>query len=449
MAGFYSVLRIEDFACPSECAACIEACAQRWGESKPAVIRTIEKPDINVHSVATCYQCSQPKCLEVCPAEAITKSPSDGIVRINEEECVACGACVEACPYDQIYVDEQTNIAFKCDLCDGDPKCVKACPYGVISFLEPGKTRKHLGRDLVSHGVYMCQGCAAELAFRFTQRVVQKVTGQPAIYFGTSSCMALIWQTAGPGRSFLGCSDFYARMTNVASSMTGVRRYFRRIGKNVPLIAFAGDGSTVDIGFQNLSGAAERGENFVYICYDNHGYMNTGIQRSGSTPFGAWTTTTPVGGPDRGKTRAGKNVPLIMAFHGVPYAATASPAFLEDYAEKLTKALSVKNGLAYIHLIIPCNTGWRFPINKTIEVARMAVETNTFPLWEAEDGQFRLTYLPKRIRPVTEYTKLQGRFSHLKQEELDDLQKQADRGFALIENLTMLREKSLNRKKGG
>jgi phenylglyoxylate dehydrogenase beta subunit len=438
MAGFYNTLKIEDFACPTKCVACIEACAKRRGDSRLAVIRSVQRPEVSCHSVVTCYQCSQPNCLKACPTEAITKSPSDGVVRINEDECVFCGACVDACPYGQIYLDEKSNKVYKCDMCDGNPKCVEACPFGIISLLETNKIRQYMGRELVSHGVYMCQGCAAESSFRFTQRVVERVTGQPPIYFGTSSCMALIWMTAGPGRSFLGCSNFYARMTNVASSMTGVRRYFRRIGKDVPLIAFAGDGSTVDIGFQNLSGAAERGENFVYICYDNQGYMNTGIQRSGSTPFGAWTTTTPVGGRDRGKTRKGKNVPLIMAFHGIPYAATASPAFLEDYAKKLTKALSIKNGLAYIHLIIPCNTGWRFPPERSIELARIAVETNLFPLWEAENGQFRLTYRPKRARPIKDYTNLQGRFSHLEHEELNELQKEADWGFSLIENLTKL-----------
>ncbi|MFC1815934.1 thiamine pyrophosphate-dependent enzyme [Thermodesulfobacteriota bacterium] len=438
MAGFYNVLRIEDAACPPECNACIEACAQRGAGNTPAVIRSIRKPETKFNSVATCLQCSQPKCLEVCPTEAITKGLADGIVSIKEEDCTACGSCVEACPYDQVYINEETDIAFKCDLCDGHPKCVEACPYGVISFLKPGETRQHLGQDTVAHGVYMCQGCAAESAFRFTQRVVEKVTGQPAIYFGTSSCMALIYMTAGPGRTFLGNSIYYCRMTNVASSMTGARRYFRKIGKDVPLIAFAGDGATVDIGFQNLSGAAERGENLVYICYDNHGYMNTGIQRSGSTPLGAWTTTTPVGGPDRGKTRAAKNVPLIMAFHGISYTATASPAYLEDYARKLTKALTVKDGLAYIHLNIPCTTGWRFPINSSVKVARMAVETNMFPLWEAENGQFRITYRPKKARPVADYTRLQGRFSHLEADKLDKLQKEADNGFALIQNLTQL-----------
>ncbi len=438
MVGFYNVLKIEELACPAGCSACLQACAKRQGAEALPVIKLIQKPGAEVHGVATCYQCSQPRCLEACPADAISKSPDDGVVRIDGEACVRCGACVEACAYGQIYQDQETDQVFKCDHCGGAPQCVAACPQGVMSFLKPSETKKYLGKDNVSHGVYMCQGCAPEAAFRFTQRVVEKVTGQPAIYFGTSSCMALILMSAGPGRSFLGNSIFYARMTNVASSMTGVRRHFKRAGKDVPLIAFAGDGSTADIGFQNLSGAAERGEKIVYICYDNQGYMNTGIQKSGATPYGAWTTSTPVGGPYRGKTSPAKNVPLIMAFHGVSYVATASSAFLEDYAEKLAKALQVKDGLSYIHLNTPCTTGWRFPMDKTVEVGRMAVETNMFPLWEAEQGKIRLTYRPKKVKPITEYTKLQGRFAHLKAEELAKLQKEADAGFSLIERLAGL-----------
>lgn len=439
MAGFYDLLRIEEFRCPAGCSACIQACAHRNENKTVPVIRSFGKPGEEHHSIATCYQCNRPGCLDVCPSEAIVKNHADGIVHINEEECSGCGNCVDACPYEQIYFDEEIGKAFKCDLCDGSPRCVDSCPYGVISLFKPSEIRKHLGRGLLSHGVYLCQGCGAELAFRFTQRVVEKVTGKPAIFFGTSGCVALILTTAGPGHSFLGNSIYYCRMTNVASSMTGVHRYFRRIGKDTPLVAFAGDGATVDIGFQNLSGAAERGENFVYICYDNQGYMNTGVQRSGSTPFGAWTTTTPVGGSARGNAiSARKNVPLIMAFHRASYVATASPAYLEDYARKLTKALMVKDGFAYLHLNIPCTTGWRFPTNGTVKVARMAVETNMFPLWEAENLQFRLTYRPKKARPVTDYTRLQGRFSHLEPHELDKLQKEADEGFALIENLTRL-----------
>ena len=148
------------------------------------------------------------------------------MVRIDQEACISCGTCVDACPYGQIYLEKETDKVFKCDLCDGEPKCVEACPHGVISLLKPGETRKYLGQDKLSHGVYMCQGCSPEAAFRFTQRVVDKVTGQPAVYFGTSSCMALVLMNAGVGRSYLGSSIYYCRMTNVASSMTGIRRHF-------------------------------------------------------------------------------------------------------------------------------------------------------------------------------------------------------------------------------
>ncbi|MFH1091917.1 MAG: thiamine pyrophosphate-dependent enzyme, partial [Pseudomonadota bacterium] len=187
-----------------------------------------------------------------------------------------------------------------------------------------------------------------------------------------------------------------------------------------------------------LSGAAERGENIIYVCYDNEAYMNTGVQRSSTTPLGAWTSTTPLGPEGRGKAEVPKYMPLIMAFHGIPYAATASVAFLEDLAEKLKKAKAVKDGLAYIHLLAPCPTGWRAPADLTVELARKAVETNYFPLWEAEHGRFRLTHRPDRPRPVEEFTRLQGRFGHPTGQESSLLQQFVDQRLRLLESLAAL-----------
>jgi pyruvate/2-oxoacid:ferredoxin oxidoreductase beta subunit len=200
-------------------------------------------------------------------------------------------------------------------------------------------------------------------------------------------------------------------------------------------VAFVGDGATADIGFQPLSGAAERRENIIYICYDNEGYMNTGIQRSSTTPPGAWTTTSPVGEFSRGKEYPRKNMPLIMVAHGVSYVATASIAYLEDYVQKLTKAMKVKDGLAYIHLYSPCPTGWRSSPENALSLARLAVETNYFTLWEAEYGEIRLTQEISHPKPVSEFTKLIGKFSHFGEEELAQFQKLVDSEFMLIKNL--------------
>jgi len=230
----------------------------------------------------------------------------------------------------------------------------------------------------------------------------------------------------------------FCLMTNVPSVMTGVKRYFQKKGKDVTCVAFVGDGATADIGFQPLSGAAERGENLIYVCYDNEGYMNTGIQRSSTTPYGGWTTTTPATGKGRGKQRTAKNIPLIMAAHGIPYVATASPGDLEDFARKLVKAKAVKDGLSYIHLFSPCPTGWRASPDRVIDICRMAVETNYFPLWEMEKGEYRLTRRVKKPKPIQEFTKLMGRFSHLQERDYEELQKIVDSRLKVIEGLVRI-----------
>ena len=206
-------------------------------------------------------------------------------------------------------------------------------------------------------------------------------------------------------------------------------------------VAMVGDGATADVGFAGLSGAAQSGENIIYICIDNEAYMATGIQSSGTTPLSAWTFTSPVGRHARGKPRPAKYMPLIMADHGIPYTATATVSHLEDYARKLTKAKQVKDGLVYIHVFSPCWTGWRADEDKSVEVSRMAVETNYFPLWECEGGEFRLNYIPKQRLPIREFTKLMGRFNHLKEEDLEMFQKMVDDRFSLIESLTRLKTK--------
>jgi pyruvate/2-oxoacid:ferredoxin oxidoreductase beta subunit len=225
-------------------------------------------------------------------------------------------------------------------------------------------------------------------------------------------------------------------MTSAASNATGLSRYYRKIGQEATVICFNGDGTAADIGFQNLSGAAERNEHFIYICYDNEGYMNTGVQRSSTTPAGARTATTPVGPNRRGKPTRRKNLPLLMAMHWIPYAATATLSHLEDFAEKLLKAKKKKEeGLAYLHLFCPCPTGWGVPSELAIELCRNAVRTNYFPLWEAENGIVRLTHEVKKPRPVSEYLKPIKKFSHLTPEEQTRIQEDVDFDYAFLRHL--------------
>jgi len=220
--------------------------------------------------------------------------------------------------------------------------------------------------------------------------------------------------------------------------MTGVYRYYRHIGKDVNLVAFVGDGALADVSFQQLSAAAERGEQLTIICYDNEGYMNTGVQRSSTTPPGAWTNTSPVGKKQRGKLQNSKYMPLIMVDHDIPYVATANPAYLEDYAQKLTKALNTKNGLSYIHLFAPCPTGWRFPTDRGIEISQAAVWTNYFPLWECAAGKLSFTTEMRSPKPIYELTRLMGKFSHLNKDEITQLQLSVDKRFAKIKALASI-----------
>lgn len=356
------------------------------------------------------------------------------MVRINEDKCVGCGLCTLACPYGGIYYNPESGKPVKCDMCNGEPKCVAACPYHVLSHVKNSSIMSYFQvEDLLSHGTILCPGCPAEMALRLTLRVL----GRNTILFGAPGCLTstIVGEGTKIGTQLAAAACL---LGNAASVMTGVRRYYKHIGRDVNLVSFVGDGATADIGFQVLSGAAERRENFIHICYDNEGYMNTGIQRSGTTPYGAWTNTSPVGKVDHGKEQPGKNMPLLMLFHSVPYVATATITFLEDYAQKLVKAMQVKDGLAYIHLWSPCPTGWRASQDSAIQISRLAVETNYFPLWEAEHGKIRITHQVSNPKPVSELTRLMQKFSHLSEQELAELQQLVNDSFTSLKNLASI-----------
>ena len=278
--------------------------------------------------------------------------------------------------------------------------------------------------DLLTAATGMCPGCPGELA----ARVMLKVLGRNVITFRTPGCQP-IHMSRVPGIPCL--------MTNIASNMTGASRYMRRTGRDdVTIVCFVGDGATADIGFQPLSGAASRGEHILYICNDNEAYMNTGIQSSSATPQGSWTSTNWVGDKYRGKQTEGKYMPLIMLMHGIAYVATATMGYYEDYVLKLEKAkAATKKGMAYIHLHTPCSIGWRAPADKGIAMSRLAVQTNYFPLWEAEDGKVRFTQRPKKPKPLMDLLKMQKRFSHINDQELARLQKTLDNRLELLDRL--------------
>lgn len=425
MTKLQDTLVAEYAHCPANCSLCGTACASRYQGT--ACIFDLHLPEVAFHGVVKCNQCGQPKCLSVCPTAAITKSETDGVVRINDDKCVGCGLCNLACPYGGVSYNASRAKAYKCDNCNGEPECVPACVSGQLTFARAQEAIGQLNKQIMVKGTLNCAGCGIDLSARVITRFFDHDTyyaGAPGCSISTIMCNAEGATCAAPS---IRCC-----MTNAPGIMTGVQRYFRHIGKEASCIVFAGDGMTADVGFQSLSGAAERGENIIYICFDNEAYMNTGIQQSGTTPHLAWTRTSPVGIVTQGKQRQPKNMPLLMAFHGISYVATASVSYLDDFISKLARARDVKDGMAYLHLFAPCPTGWRASIDSAIDLGRTAVETNYFPLWEANYGRFRLTYQPKSRRPITEYTRLSGRFRHLNEEQLAKIQETVDSRLKLL-----------------
>lgn len=404
-------------------------------QSAPSRIHVASMEERGTFRPFLCQQCLEPSCLEVCPTRALTKGP-DGIVQLEEERCVGCKMCVLACPYKGITYSEERGKSTKCDQCGGRPECVLQCTTGALSFQDFVSSFEGLREkpDLISPGLSACQGCPSELAMRFIGKVIGKnmVMGIPP---GCMSASGVLGFGASTGAKF---PIFFALLGNTAPMLTGIKHAFLRKKKDIHVVGLAGDGATADIGFQSLSAAAERGDNIIYICYDNEAYMNTGIQRSSTTSFGSWTTTTPVGDVGRGKKQKNKDLPMIMAMHDLPYMATACTSYLNDFREKLQKAMEVKEGLAYIHLFSPCPIGWRFPPEDSVKVGRLAVETNFFPLWEVVESNFRITLNIRFPLPIETYTKGIGKYAHLNRRELHELQKIVDERYNRLLAMTHL-----------
>jgi pyruvate ferredoxin oxidoreductase beta subunit len=297
------------------------------------------------------------------------------------------------------------------------------------SSLEVIHVSKPAPKELLAPGHKSCAGCGPAIAMR----MILRATGENVVISQATSCME-VTSTAYPETSWR-VPWVHTLFENACAVAAGAREGLNKRGKeNVKVIAIAGDGGMVDIGFRSLSGALERGHDVLYICYDNEAYMNTGVQRSGATPFGASTTTSPCGHESQGKGEWKKNVPFIAAAHGAKYVATASIGFPEDLEKKIKKALSVK-GPKYLHIHCPCPIGWRFDTSQTVRYAKAAVETGLWALYEIDEGNFKISYKPKEFKPVNDYLEGQGRFKHLNKENIGKIQGQIGKTWEELEKL--------------
>ncbi|MGE5587265.1 MAG: thiamine pyrophosphate-dependent enzyme [Clostridia bacterium] len=289
--------------------------------------------------------------------------------------------------------------------------------------------------ELLCGGHRACAGCAAPTAVR----QVLKAVDTPVVVGCATGCLE-VTTTIYPFTSWR-IPFIHSAFENAAATVSGVEAAYRalkkkgKITQDIQFIAFGGDGGTYDIGFQSLSGAMERGHDMVYICYDNEAYMNTGIQRSSATPKGASTTTSPAGKVVPGKTQFRKDLTAVMAAHNIPYVAQAVPSHWNDFVTKVQKALAVK-GPAFINVLAPCRLGWQFDPAETIDIMRGAVETCFWPLYEVENGVWRVTHKPREKKPVRGWIEKQGRFRHLFRPEnehiIEEIQADIDRNWETL-----------------
>lgn len=289
--------------------------------------------------------------------------------------------------------------------------------------------------DPLAPGHRACQGCGEVLALKMAMKAI----GMNSIVVSATGCMEIITSTFP--QTAWNVPWMHVAFENASAVASGVEAGIKTLmrkgkipKKHIDIVAIGGDGATADIGLQSLSGALERGHDFVYICLDNEAYMNTGVQRSSSTPYGATTTTSPAGKSRIGQVTMKKNVPAIAVAHNIPYVATASPAFHMDLMNKAKKAALVK-GPAYLHLYSPCPTGWRHGGDLAIEIAKLAVDTRVFPLYEVIEGKYTLNRRVDKPKPVAEYLKTQGRFRHLTDDTIAEIQRQVDREYEKIVKL--------------
>ena len=280
-------------------------------------------------------------------------------------------------------------------------------------------------REYVLPGNRLCPGCALSLAYR---HILKALEGEVVVTV-PASCLTVLHGMYPVTSVTVPCVN--TPFATVAASASGLVAGLEAVGRDdLTVLAIAGDGGTYDIGIQALSGAAERQTDFIYICYDNEAYMNTGNQRSGSTPMGAVSGTTPV----LGKQQHQKDITAIMEAHGIPYVATANACYPLDLYDKVKKAKAIK-GTRFIHVFSPCPPGWSFPLSDTIRIGQLAVETGWNVLYEIEDGVFRLSSPSEQVarkgnlRPLEEYIKEQRRFKNITEEQVSQLQAQVNKNW--------------------
>ena len=286
--------------------------------------------------------------------------------------------------------------------------------------------------EFLAPGHRACIGCGEALAVR----LVCKALGANVIIVSATGCIEIIssqlpwtsWRVPWIHTLF---ENTAAVASGIEAGLKAMIRKGRRPAKEIKVVVMAGDGGTSDIGIQALSGALERGHDFLYLCFDNEAYMNTGIQRSSATPFGASTTTAPAGKMSIGQVTWKKNMPAIVAAHDIPYVATACPSYPFDLMDKVAKGIAIQ-GPAYIHILNVCPVGWRSASNLTIRIGSLAVETGIFPLYEIEGGKYKLSVDFPKLRPVADYLKLQGRFRHLSEETVKEIQQRVEEEYAKL-----------------
>jgi pyruvate ferredoxin oxidoreductase beta subunit len=274
-----------------------------------------------------------------------------------------------------------------------------------------------------------CVGCGEALAVR----LACKAMDQNVIMVNATGCMEIVASQL-PYSSWRvpWIHTLFENTAAVASGIeAGLKARMRKGSleeRDIKVIGIAGDGGTLDIGLQALSGAMERGHNFLYLAFDNEAYMNTGIQRSSATPYGATTTTSPAGRVSMGQFSWKKDMPAIAAAHNIPYVATANPSYPFDLIDKVKKGLAVK-GPAYIQILSVCPTGWRCATEQTIKIGRLAAETGAFPLYEVENGKYKISFKTDKLRPIKDYMKLQRRFRHLSEDTIEEIQKRTEQEY--------------------
>jgi pyruvate ferredoxin oxidoreductase beta subunit len=291
--------------------------------------------------------------------------------------------------------------------------------------------------DRLCGGHRLCPGCSESIIVR---QVLLAADG-PVVASNATGCLEVA-TSIFPYTAWK-IPWFHSAFENAAATISGIESAYRalrrrgKVNRDIYFIAFGGDGGTYDIGLQSLSGALERYHKFLYVCLNNEAYMNTGIQRSSATPQGTWTTTSPVGDEcEEGKSQHRKDLTAIVAAHNIPYVAQTVPSRPRDLAEKVEKALAA-DGPAFLNVLTPCTRGWRFDPSRTLEMAELAIETCAWPLFEVIDGEWIVNYKPKEKKPIEEYLKPQGRYSHIFQGKgnralLEHIQVDIDREWARL-----------------